>query len=71
MFLFLVVSSYISRLRLFLFSWVAAVGFCYWGKLKGGVDVHAHTHAATSFYILGCRSASICQGQLLPHISLS
>lgn len=44
MFLFLVVSSYISRLRLFLFGWVAAVGFCYRGKLKGGVHVHAHTH---------------------------
>ena len=66
MFLFLVSSSYTSWLRLFLFGWLVAVGFCYWGKLKGGVHVHAQTHTATSFYILGCRSASICQDQLLP-----
>lgn len=70
MFLFLVISSYTSWLGLFLFGWLVAVGFCYWGKLKGGVHVHAQTHTATSFYILGCRSASICQDQLLPHISL-
>ena len=42
--LFLVISSYISWLRLFLFGWLVAVGFCCWGKLKGGVHVHAHTH---------------------------